>query len=464
MRSRNLLCCSLVGALFGMTAVASTSNPPGNLASLMQPEAEHEALIVNPYSSSGHCGVERWSVKTGTDPDAHLVNLASPVPQSINYLGALPAPSSPPLNARVQPTEITTFVVDATLVQYKLESDSDYHLVLKDAQGNTMIAEIPDPVCVGAGSPLAPGIQNARSEFDAKYTSTTSFQTANIPVEIMGIGFFDFLHGQTGVAPNGIELHPVINVVFNPSGGGDVPPVASFADTTAGLLVSFTNTSTDSDGTVVSSAWNFGDGGTSATSSPSHAYAVAGTYNVALTVTDNGGKTSAVTKPVMVSSGSGGSQLFGNPGFENSTATPWSISAGALCTNSACSGETAHAGSGFVWLDGYGSTHVDTASQMVTIPAGDAGATLTFWLHVDTSETSTTNAYDTLKVQVFDTSGTLLGTMAQFSNLDAADGYQQHSVNLSAYIGKSIVVKFIGTEDSLDQTSFVLDDTGLNVQ
>lgn len=465
MLSKTFLWRSMVVALVGVTGVASASNP-NPFSNWAQPQAEHEALVVNPYSSSGHCGVERWSVKTGTDPDAHLVDLTNPVPQTISYLDSLTPPGSPPLNARVQPTETTTFVVDATLVEYKLEGDSDYHLVLKDAQGNTMIAEIPDPVCVGATSPFAPGIQNARSEFDAKYTATTSFQTANIPVELKAVGFFDFLHGQTGVAPNGIELHPVIDIVFNPSGGGgNVPPVANFSDTINGLIVSFTNSSTDSDGTVASSAWKFGDGGTSTATSPNHAYAVGGTYNVSLTVTDNGGMTNTVTKSLVVSSGGGGgSQLLGNPGFENSMASPWSISSGALCTNSTCPGETAHGGSGFVWLDGYGSAHVDTASQAVTIPATDTSATLVFWLHVDTSETTTSHAYDTLKVQVFSSSGTLLGTVSQFSNLDAASGYQQHSANLSAYIGKSITVRFIGTEDSVDQTSFVLDDVSLNVQ
>jgi len=458
------LWCSIVAVLVGTAGVASAS-PQSIFNHPAKPPSEHETLAATPYSSSGHCGVERWSVKTGTDPDASLVDINNPVPSTISYLASLTAPSSPPLDARVQPTETTTFVLDATLVEYKLEGDSDYHLVLKDAQGNTMIAEIPDPACVGAGSPLASGIQNARSEFDAKYTATTSFHTVNIPVEIKGVGFFDFLHGQTGVAPNGIELHPVTNIVFNPSsGGGNVPPVANFSDSINGLIVAFTNTSTDSDGTVVSSAWNFGDGSTSTATSPNHAYALGGTYNVSLTVTDNGGKTNALTKSIVLSSGSSGSQLLGNTGFESSTAAPWSISAGALCTNSSCSGETAHAGSGFAWLDGYGSAHVDTASQAVTIPSGDTSATLSFWLHVDTAETTTSRAYDTLKVQVFDSSGTLLGTVSQFSNLDAASGYQQHSVNMDAYIGKSITVKFIGTEDSLDQTSFVVDGVSLNVK
>ena len=455
--AKRLLWASMVT---GMVGVACASTPV-----FAPPQGAHELLVHNPLSSSGSCGVERWSVKTGTDPDAHFVDLANPVPQTIAYLDGLPAPSSLPSNARVQPTETTLFLVDATLVQYKLENDSDYHLVLKDGQGNTMIAEIPDPACVGSNSPFAAGIQNARSEFDAKYMATTSFQTANIPVELKGVGFFDFNHGQTGVAPNAVELHPVVDIVFNPSGTGNVPPVASFTDTINGLIVAFTNTSKDSDGTVVSSAWNFGDGTTSTATSPSHAYVNAGTYNVSLMVTDNGGKTGSTTQSVMVASGGGGggSQLLGNPGFENSTASPWTISSGALCTNSSCSGEVAHGGSGFVWLDGYGSAHVDTASQAVTIPAGNTSAALSFWLHIDTDETSTTHAYDTMKVQVFDTSGTLLGTVAQWSNLNAASGYQQHSANLSAYVGKSIIVKFIGTEDSSLQTSFVLDDVGLTV-
>jgi len=186
----------------------------------VEPDAEHEALIANPYASSGSCGVERWSVKTGTDADVGSVNLTNPQTNTIVTLRSWTAPNPIPPNNRVSPYETTTWVLDATLVEYKLENDSDYHLVIKDASGNTMIAEIPDPACVGTGSPFASAIQSARAQFDATYTATTSFQTANIPVQLTGVGMFDFLHGQTGVAPNGIELHPVLGIVFNPSGGG----------------------------------------------------------------------------------------------------------------------------------------------------------------------------------------------------------------------------------------------------
>src|SRR5574337_65669 len=93
-------------------------------------------------------------------------------------------------------------------------------------------------------------------------------------------------------------------------GGGsppppNVPPVANFTDTVSGLTVNFTDSSSDSDGTIAARAWNFGDGGSSSATNPSHTYAAAGTYNVALTVTDNDGATNTRTQPVTVSSGGG---------------------------------------------------------------------------------------------------------------------------------------------------------------
>jgi len=179
------------------------------------------ALLSLPAPILAQCGVERWSVKTGTDADVSLVNLSSSTANTITTMRGWPAPNPIPANNRVSPYETTQWVLNATLTQYKLEGDSDYHVVLSDASGNTLIAEIPSPNCVGAGSPFGPGIQNARNQFDARYTATTSFQTANIPVQIRGIGMFDFLHGQTGVAPNGIELHPVLNIIFNPSATPD---------------------------------------------------------------------------------------------------------------------------------------------------------------------------------------------------------------------------------------------------
>ena len=85
-------------------------------------------------------------------------------------------------------------------------------------------------------------------------------------------------------------------------------PTAGFGSNVDGLAVTFTDGSSDSDGSIVSRSWSFGDGGSSTATSPSHAYAAAGTYSVTLTVTDNDGATDAETRPVTVG-GSGGNVL-----------------------------------------------------------------------------------------------------------------------------------------------------------
>jgi hypothetical protein len=95
-----------------------------------------------------------------------------------------------------------------------LEDDVDYHIVLADPLGNTIVTEIPSPACDGTTSPFDAAVAAVRAKFDAHLTAIPSFQTASIPVQMTGVGFFDFLHGQTGVAPNGIEIHPILDMTF----------------------------------------------------------------------------------------------------------------------------------------------------------------------------------------------------------------------------------------------------------
>lgn len=430
------------------------------------------------------CGVERWSVKTGTDADAGLVNLSSSSSTTIATMRGWPAPSPIPANNRVAPYETTQWVLNATLMQYKLEGDSDYHLVIQDSSGNTMIAEIPSPNCVGAGSPFGPGITNSRNEFDARYTATGSFQTANIPVQIRGVGMFDFLHGQTGVAPNGIEIHPVLDIVFNPTSGGGVTSLANgqtvsnLSGATGSwqyfkitvptgqtkLAINMSGGTGDADLYVkfgaqpTSTVYDYRPYLTGNNESVSVTNPAAGDWYIGI----NGyAAYSGVSLQATYSTSTATSQLLGNPGFETGTASPWTASTGIIDNSTS---EPAHSGTWKAWLDGYGSAHTDSLLQQVSIPSGKTSATLTFYLHVDTAETTTTTAYDTLKVQIRNSSGTVLATLATYSNLNANTGYAQKSFSLNSYIGQTIQVYLVGVEDSSLQTSFVVDDFALNVQ
>ncbi|SDN18383.1 M4 family metallopeptidase [Actinacidiphila guanduensis] len=183
-----------------------------------------------------------------------------------------------------------------------------------------------------------------------------------------------------------------------------------------------------------------------------------GTSSVTVTAKDSTNATGSATFTWTVTGSGGGGgctagQVVANPGFE-SGATSWTASTGVIDNSSDA---PAHSGSYKAWLDGYGTTHTDTLSQSVTVPATCTSATLTFYLEVSTEETSTTTAYDKLTVQAGST------TVATYSNLNASSGYVQKTVNLSSQIGKTFTLKFTGAEDSSLATSFLLDDTALNV-
>ncbi|MFE9533480.1 putative Ig domain-containing protein [Streptomyces sp. NPDC006691] len=182
----------------------------------------------------------------------------------------------------------------------------------------------------------------------------------------------------------------------------------------------------------------------------------AGSSNVTVTAKDSTNASGATSFTWNVSTSGGGctaSQLLGNPGFETGSAAPWSATAGVVDNSS---GEAAHSGSWKAWLNGYGTTHTDSLSQSVTIPAG-CHATLSYYLHIDTKETTTTTAFDKLTVTAGST------TLASYSNLNKNTGFTQKSFDLSSYAGQTVTLKFNGVEDSSLATSFVIDDTAVDV-
>ncbi|HEX2569275.1 MAG TPA: M4 family metallopeptidase [Polyangia bacterium] len=151
--------------------------------------------------------------------------------------------------------------------------------------------------------------------------------------------------------------------------------------------------------------------------------------------------------------GGGGTNVIVNPGFESGAVT-WVQTAGVI-ENAAAN---AHSGSWDAYLNGYGTTHNDTLYQTVTVPSSTAQ--LCFWLSISTAETTTTTAFDTLQVQLRNSSNTVLTTLGTYSNLNKG-AYTQRCFSVGSYNGQSVRVFFNGNEDSSLQTSFHVDDVSL---
>ena len=234
-------------------------------------------------------------------------------------------------------------------------------------------------------------------------------------------------------------------ISVTPSGGFTGSVTLSNSALPSGVTASFGTNPTTSTSVLTFTASSTATTGTSTITITGVSGTLSHTTTISLTINAAGGTTNLIV----------------NGGFETGAASPWTLTAGVLNNSTA---EPAHSGAWDAWLDGYGTTHTDTASQTVAIPAGKTSATLVFWLHIDTAETTTTTAFDTLRVQVLNTSGTVLATLGTFSNLNKAAGYSQKSFSMNSFIGQTVVIKFTGTEDTSLQTSFVLDDIALNVQ
>ncbi|MDQ1367653.1 MAG: hypothetical protein QOF20_6 [Acidimicrobiaceae bacterium] len=195
-------------------------------------------------------------------------------------------------------------------------------------------------------------------------------------------------------------------------------------------------------------------GGSSTLSITTSASTPSGTYNITITGTGTSAThstTFALTVNGSTSCASG--QKLANPGFESGAAS-WTSSSGVIGQYTGT--HAPHAGTWDAWLNGYGTTHTDTVSQSVAIPSGCTTYTLSFWLHIDSAETTTTVQYDKLTVKLGAT------TLATYSNLNKATGYSLKSFNVAGFAGQTVTLAFTGTEDVSLQTSFVVDDNALS--
>lgn len=254
------------------------------------------------------------------------------------------------------------------------------------------------------------------------------------------------------------DTTPPSTSITSPAGGATVSgttTISASATDNAGVTKVEFYSGTTLLGTDTSSPYSF-DWNTSAVAN--------GAYSLTTKAFDAAGNTAssaavAVTVNNTTGSCTTASQLLINPGFEGTTG--WTAYSGVI--DGTTSGSAPYAGSYKAWLNGVGSTRTEYAYQQISIPASACSASLSFFVKITTSETTTTTAYDKLAVQIQNSSGTVLGTLATYSNLNKSTAYAQKTFDLSAYKGQTIRVYFNGTEDSSLATSFFLDEAKVNI-
>ncbi|GIE24199.1 hypothetical protein Ahu01nite_073010 [Winogradskya humida] len=271
----------------------------------------------------------------------------------------------------------------------------------------------------------------ANAEEYALWTLTTATSTVN--------DFSVSLGASSGAVNPGSSVTATVSTATTSGSAQTVALTSSGAPT--GVTVSFSPASVTS-------------GGSSTMTVATTASAAPGSYTITVTGTGSASHSASYTLTV---NGTGAcaspGQKIGNPGFETAT-TPWTASSGVIGANT---GDGApRTGTRDAYLNGYGSTHTDTLTQSVTLPAGCSTYTLSFYLKIGTAETTTTTQYDKLTVKAGTT------TLQVFSNLNAG-AYTLRSYNLAAFAGQTVSLSFTGVEDSGLKTSFVIDDTALTV-
>lgn len=168
------------------------------------------------------CGVERWQVKTLTDTTVKLVKFTPVKKKTITWLRNReePAESDKTDEARLLGIETMNFKVRGVIVGHVKEDDKDYHVVIAEENdpSKTIIIEFPSVECKSVcSSKYLVKIKKARADYIAKVgTPTSKYKELKkrIVIDVTGVGFWDMKHAnpQHGVAPNNIELHPVLKI------------------------------------------------------------------------------------------------------------------------------------------------------------------------------------------------------------------------------------------------------------
>ena len=158
-------------------------------------------------------GIERWDVKTLTDKDSSKINF-TPIESTVSDLIETKVPFEKIGNNSPRTgNEFNVYSITVHITFYKYEADKDIHIVVCDLndKNKTMICEIPDATCPQIkSSSHVKEIEEVAKEFLSFKKTAHSIQEGTYV--LTGVGFYDKLHGQTGLAPNGIELHPLLSI------------------------------------------------------------------------------------------------------------------------------------------------------------------------------------------------------------------------------------------------------------
>jgi hypothetical protein len=360
-------------------------------------------LVGSPAGRSAQCGgEERWSVKVGGDARASQVDVANPVHISLHDLVKVKRPATIGADSPRTDSELKVYIVEARLLKFKRETG-------KTGDDDYHVVITDDTLQFSPGGP------------------------------------------HTTPSP-----HSVIAEVINPDcvagRKGTEPTPSLFAAKLATVRQRF-----EAQFPNMVSSWNEADG------TPVRITAV-GFFDrphdqVGRAL--NGIELHPILDLEFLSptGPSTASPIVQNPGFEDGDAN-WVASEGVI-TNDAR--EPAKTGKFKAWLGGTGKPHTDTLSQEITIPSDLHAASLAFSLHVTTEEEKP-QAFDKLTVQLRRANGTIVTTLATFSNLDARPGFQLKSFDVTPFKGQKVRIFFSAKEDEGSTTSFVIDDVKLAIE
>jgi hypothetical protein len=438
--------------VFGGTSVSSpiiasiyalASPPPAGVYPVQYPYANPGGLFDVTSGSNGTCSpAYLCTAGAGYDGPTGLGT-----PNGIAAFGPVATASDfsvavSPTSSTVAPGAGTTATVSTAVTSGSAQSVS---LSASGLPSGATASFAPATITAGSSSTLTIGTSSSTPAgtytVTITATGTTATHTTTFTLTVRSATASDF----------SVSLNPTSRSVT--AGSGTSSTVSTAVTSGAAESVSLSATGLPSGATATFSPSSVTSGSSSSLTIATSSSTPAGTYAITVTGTAaTGSHTASFSLTVTAVSSCAAGQKLANPGFESGSAS-WTATSGVIGQNGPS--EPAHSGNWNSWLDGYGRSHTDSLSQTVTVPSGCSSYTLSFYLHIDSTETTTSVAYDKLTVTLGST------TLATYSNLNKTSGYVLRSFNVASFAGQSVTLTFRGTEDTSLQTSFVVDDTAL---